>query len=424
MIVSYILKTLAEALVKPISLIILVFIGIVFYRQNKKISLMQKIIIGESLDTPIELTLSEIVIGIFGATLASFMMSYLGVVFEENSMISLIFLLSIILMLIKPRFVCFSYSGAFLGFLSIILKRLSIILKNPQIDILKINIISLMTLIAILHFVEGIMIILDGKRGSVPIFTNRDGKVFGGFVLKRYWILPVVVLFMLSPQSMYGINITVPKTWGMFNQVFSSKVFQTVLISAIAFYGVVGYESVTFTKTREEKVISSGMSVIIYSLLLFIFTELSKWSSRMQLFVVIFAPFAHESMIFMQKYYEVKNKAIYKSEDNGIMVLEVLPNSVAYNMGIRSGDLLVNINDKKISEEKDILDVLLNAPNYINLKIKKLSGEFKELQYDNIISKNSLGALLVPKTMPQNSKVMNINSKKFKDVLNKVKNKK
>lgn len=419
----YVLKTISNALVEPTSFMILVFIGIMLYIQNRKITLMQRKATGKSLNSPLELTLSQIVMGIFGAILASLMMAYVGITFNENSRIGLIFILSIILMLIKPRLICFSYSGAILGFLSLLFKELSIVLNNPSLDILKIDIISLMYVIAILHFVEGIMIILDGSRGSIPIFTIRKGKLSGGFSLKRYWVLPLAIFFMLSSNSLNGITLNIPKYWGMFNSKFSLNVLKSIAIGAVTVYGVIGYEAVTFTKTRKKKVISSGLWVILYSILLFLFTQMCGENKFAQLFLIIFAPLGHEIMIFVQKFIEYKNQSLYVSSKEGMMVLEVLPNSPAYNMGIKSGDLLMNINNKNIEGEKDILEVINNAPNYIQLKAKEISGEIKELKYNNLISTKKLGVVLVPKDMPKDAKVVKVKNKSFKDILEEVQKK-
>lgn len=415
--ILYVLRAVATALVEPVSLLVLTFIGFMFYRQNKKITLMQKIVVGKSINSPLELTISEIVIGIFGAVLASLMMAYLGITFREESLIDFIFILSIIFMLIKPRFVCFAYSGAALGLLSLVFQKLSIILKNPSLDLFKIDIVALMSLVAVLHFVEGIMIILDGKRGAIPVFKNDEGKIFGGFLLKRYWILPVALLFIVNPNSFQGININPPYWWPIVRQSIPFSTVKNMLIAAITFYGIIGYDSVTFTKTKEEKAASSGIWVIIYSLVLFLFTQIGSNNEFAQLLLIIFAPLGHEVMILAQRFMETTGKSIYSSGEEGIMVLEVIPNSLADEMGIKSGDLLMNINSKKISEENDIIDVIRDAPNYIRLTARKISGELKELKYDNIISRGDLGALFVPKIVPQDNTVIKLRSKDFKKYL-------
>ena len=118
----YTIRTIALIITQPISVLGILVFAFVFYRQNKKTVVMQKMIIGEPLDSPFELTISQIVIGIIAGVIGSVILSYLGVVFDEYSAIGLIFLVSLLLMFINPKLICFSYSGAIIGFISVILR--------------------------------------------------------------------------------------------------------------------------------------------------------------------------------------------------------------------------------------------------------------------------------------------------------------
>src|SRR3712207_3700833 len=157
-------------------------------------------IIGEKLNSTLELTVSQIVLGIIGGAVGSIMLSYLGVSFDENTSIELIFFLSILLMFIKPKYICFSYSGAVLGFISILLEMMHKMygVTIPQLRFLSIDVVALMTLVAVMHFVEGILVMIDGSRGSIPIFTKKNGEIIGGFALKRYWVMPVAIALIVN----------------------------------------------------------------------------------------------------------------------------------------------------------------------------------------------------------------------------------
>ena len=77
---KYILRTVAYVMVNPTQLIILIALGFMFYGKNKKISVMQKLSLGESINSPLELTLSQIFLGIMGGVIISLMLSTLGIV--------------------------------------------------------------------------------------------------------------------------------------------------------------------------------------------------------------------------------------------------------------------------------------------------------------------------------------------------------
>ncbi|AWI07235.1 PDZ domain-containing protein [Clostridium drakei] len=424
-ILLYTLKSVAFALTEPYLVAFLIILAFVLYRRNKKTSIMQKMIIGERINSPFELTISQIVIGIFAGTIASVMMSYLGIVFDENSAVDLVFLLSIVFMFFNQRFICFSYSGAVLGIVSIALSFLSVSLKMPNLDILKIDIVSLMSMVAVLHFIEGFLIILDGDTGYIPVFTNRNGRIVGGFALQRYWTLPVAMFFILHSVSNPGLSwqIPTPNWWPLVNNSMPSNVLKNALVALIPFYGVIGYNSITFTRDKKEKTLMSGGLTIIYSLALFALAQLAALNIFLKILVLVFAPVAHEGMIIFQRRLELKGTPKYTSDEEGIMVLEVAPNSPANEMGISTGDLLVEINSEKVENEEKISEIIRETSNFIWFKVKKVTGKFEEVSYNKMNNSKRLGIVFVPKGVPKDSMVVKFDENKFEEILQKIKNK-
>lgn len=56
--VMYTLRSVAYVIVEPSLMIMLIILGIIFYSKNRKLVAMQKMIIGEEVNSPLELTLS------------------------------------------------------------------------------------------------------------------------------------------------------------------------------------------------------------------------------------------------------------------------------------------------------------------------------------------------------------------------------
>ncbi|KAJ53208.1 hypothetical protein BD780_003411 [Clostridium tetanomorphum] len=423
-ILIYTLKALSFALIDSYSALFLIVLSIVLYRQNKKTSSMQKMIIGEQINSPFELTISQIVIGIFGGILASILMSYLGVAFYQNSAIEILFLISIFLMIFNRRFICFSYSGAILGILSVLNTMIAASYGTKELEIFKFDIASLMTMIAILHFVEGLLIMVDGSRGSVPVFTKRQNSIIGGFVMKRQWILPVALFIILKDKSLVDITSTtpMPNWWPIINSTIPMEILKKSIFILLPFYGVLGYDSITFTKSKKDKALNSGFFVILYGLALFGLAQLAHINTTYKIIVIIFAPLAHEFMIYLQKYREAQGKPKYVSTD-GIKVLYVAPNSPAASMNIKSGDSLIGINDKEIDTEEDIIDMITKTSGDIILKIKRANGIIKEVVYGGVHRKNRLGIVFVPKYIPKNKYIVKYTENTFSQVLDKIKNK-
>jgi len=421
----YTLKSISYAITEPYMAFLLLMLALILYRKNVKTAMMQKMIIGESIDKPFELTISQVVIGIFAGAVVSLIMSYLGVVFDESSSIDLLFLASVLFMFYNPRFVCFAYSGAILGMLSLILSFVATRSNTPGWDILKLDIPALMTMVAVLHLVEGIVILIDGKRGSIPVFSSRGDKIIGGFALQRYWAIPVAMFFIIHDKSLVtsSWSVPLPGWWPIIKTSVPLNAIRDAVLMLVPFYGVIGYSGVTFTKNKDKKILESGSFIIGYSIILFGLAQLAQINIFFKAFALIFSIAAHEGIILMQRNSEFKGEPKYISNGDGIMVLEVAPNSPAFEMGINSGDTLVQINDKNIDNEEVIMDTIRDCSNFIWFSVKKESGECEQVSYNRMNFQKKLGLVLVPKEMPKDSTVIKFDGNSFKDVLNKFKKK-
>lgn len=421
--VMYTLRSVAYVIVEPSLMIMLLILGILFYLKNRKLVAMQKMIIGETINSPLELTLSQIVLGIFAGIIASLMLSYLGIIFSENSGIEFLFMISMLLMFIKPRLVCFSYSGAILGAVSILFTYFNIKMSDGN-SLLNIDITMLMTFVGIIHIVEAILVMFDGARGAIPVFSNRDGDIIGGYALSRYWVLPVAIFIAYSVVSQGGVgteSITTPDWWPILKQDNIMTMISSMMLSLFPLFGVLGYSSLTFTMKKREKALSSGIFIFIYGICLSFVAQLAQLGLIWEIIVLIFAPLAHEGMLLIQRKIEEMRSPLFSSGEDGLAILEVVPYSKAYEMGLRPGDKIVSVNNKVINTEADIYIIVKEGLNNLDMKIKDRKGCIKEFslkQYKD----GRLGVVLVPRVVDI-GKVVSFENKDFSTVLKDVKHK-
>lgn len=417
--IEYILKIVAYAIINPTQLIMLIALGFIFYKKNKKISVIQKLTLGESVNSPLELTLSQLSLGIIAGAIGSLIIGFLGVMFSKNSGIEFIFIISIMMIFVKKRFTCFSYSGAVLGFISIILNLLS---DKIGIDpIINIDIMQLMTFVGIMHVIEGVLVMFDGSRGAIPVFANRDNKIVGGFAYNRLWAFPIAI-FLIYGDISTGISevINTPAWWPIINRQEALIMLATTVIAATPLYGALSYSSVTFTKSKIKKPIISGVIILGYGIILSLVSQLALVGLLGEIFVVVFAPLAHEVMIKLQVYIEKKGTYMYITDEKGICILEVSPYSNFYKEGLRSGDKIIEVNEKKPESDDEILEKIKSAYKDISFKILKVSGEIVDKNIN--IEKNKFGLLLVPKNVKEDKKVK-LEDDEFKKILEQMKRK-
>ncbi|WP_294186983.1 PDZ domain-containing protein [uncultured Clostridium sp.] len=418
--ILYTLRTVAYAIVEPMHIFMLVILGIMFYTKNKRISMMQKMTIGEMINSPLELTLSQIALGIIAGAIVSVILSMLGIIFNENSGIEVMFMISILLLFIKKRFICFSYSGAVLGAISILSSSLASVTNTSS--YINVNILALMTFVGIMHILEGILVIFDGGRGAIPVFSNRDEKIVGGFAYNRYWALPVAIFIAITSNISTAVtsSVATPDWWPIINKSQALLMLSSSIISAIPLYGVLSYNSVSFTKRKNVKPVYSGVGILIYGIILTLVSQLAQFGIIGQIVVVIFAPLGHELMIKIQNKIEKSGQYIYFTDDNGVSVLEVAPTSPAYESGIRRGDKILEVNGEKVLSEVEIFKAVRENFNEISLKVKKITGEIVDL---SILPKNKkVGMLLVPR-MVKVDNTISVDNDDFKKVLDEMKKK-
>ena len=423
--VMYTLRNVAGAIITPPLVFILITLAVVLYLKNKKIVTMQKLILGGSVNSAVELTLSQLVLGILGGAIGSLILTSLGVVFSLNSGISYLFLISIILMFIKPRLICFTYSGAILGGLSILIKIASEFAPTAiNNQILNVDVLYLMIFVGVSHIIEGILVMIDGDRGAVPIFTNRDGKILGGYALKRYWLLPLAIMLAVSVDNS-SINyiteyIENPNWWPLIKSTSGLNLIASSVISIVPFYAILGYSAITFTRSKREKAVSSGIHILIYGIVLTFVAQIARFGIWGEIVVIGFAPFAHEFMLKIQTKSEKKREPKFVSDEEGLIVLEVSPNSQVKEFGINIESKLLSINNKNINSEAEAYSIIKENLNNAVLKVKDSKGIIKDIEFRH--NRNTrLGMLLVPRSVDK-EEIVPIEDSSFKSVFDTIRN--
>ncbi|WBW99285.1 PDZ domain-containing protein [Oceanirhabdus sp. W0125-5] len=415
-IVVYSLKAISYTITNPAFLVILFVLGLVLYSKNKKSRMIEKMILGSERHSALELTLSQIVLGILGGIGASIISTSLGITFKDGSAIILMFLISVILMMLKPRFICFSYSGAILGILSLMNILISEFFLVNKIDILDINIVSLIALIGVLHIIEGFIVALDGQKGALPVFTKRENETIGGFALNRYYTIPMVLMvFMVKEQYYFGKEIAIGNWWPILKGTLSNIQLESLMLSMIPVVAIIGYNSVTFTKSKRGKSFFSGSLIFVFGFVLVGISQLIIDSYFLQLIAVIIMPVLHELMIKFERYKEKNDKPRYFNEKEGIRVLEVGKNTLADKIGVKSGDILLSVNGDIIEDEISFPKLLKECGSKIVLKLKRNDEKILEVVYEKISKSERFGIIFVPKKEYQS-----VSKTKFKDIIKNV----
>lgn len=414
------LKSVATAIIEPMHLIMLVIFGVIFYFKNVRIVSIQKMTLGEGINTPLELTLSQIILGILAGAIGSIILSILGVTFSENSGIEFILMISILSLFYKKKYISYAYSAAILATIGIILNIISNAIGVKL--LLDINVLSLITFVGVIYILEGLLIMFDGSRGAIPVFTKKEDKIVGGFSFSRYWPMPIAILMIFSNSASGGESIysNLASWWPIINRESTLALLTTAMIVSIPIYGILGYSNVTFTQEKKIKSLRCGITIALYGLSVALVAQLANINILGQIVSIIYAPLVFELIMRYEYRVEKKGKFLYVSDDEGIMVLEVTPNSPAYEVGIKRGDKIIEINGQSIKSEVDILKIARESIFKVPVKIKNNSGQV--LEYIIQPRNKRLGMLLVPRLVKRED-IFEIKADDLKNIINELKNK-
>lgn len=294
-------------------------------------------------------------LGLAGGILGSILMVVAGVTLNHIG-IGYLWLVAIILFLINPRYLCFSYAG---GLLSI-----SYLLTGfPQIEVPQ-----LMGLVAVLHLVESILILASGHLGALPVYARQHDKIVGGFNLQRFWPIPLVVMFIIPVTSLNnpGHNlIPMPDWWPLIRSPLAAD--SNVLYTMLPVVAALGYGDLALTDTPEGKSRWSAERLAVYSVVLLLLSILASHYGWMAWLAALFGPLGHEYLIIKGQQRELVGKPLYYAPEQGVMILDVYPGSPAAKMGLASGDILFSINGEPVNNKWDIVRLLSYRPVYLSI---------------------------------------------------------
>lgn len=331
-------------------------------------------------------TVSATLLGLAGGLGGSVLMVLAGLPLTGTGSVFMLFLLiAAVLMLINPRFICFAYAGG-------IISLANIVTGWPQV-----NIYQVLALVALLHMVESLLIFFSGHLGAVPtFFGGSSGKVVGGFTLQKFWPIPLVALTVVDFSASAELFGNMPRWWPLIKPGNVSELnnFGYALISVVA---GLGYGDLAIARNPWEKSRLSAFYLALYSVTLFMLAVFAQYYSFLSLAAALFSPLGHELVIYIGRKIELAGRPAFAPSNRGVRVLDVIPDSVAWDMGIRSGDVLITVGGTPVNDRWGLKHVLDHIPG--SLEIEFLQGPGQVYNRGLAFRPNmrrSLGVLLIP----------------------------
>lgn len=374
----------------------------IVFRQFRRQAKLEEHLYGAPFSQPWRQLLISMGFGLAGGILASFLMVFLGLPLSEELGLIYVWPVVLVLMLINPRFMCFAYGGGVVGAVSLLLRGLNLLFPGLGsisffASLMAVDLPALMALVGALHLTESFLIFISGHINASPvILENPRGKVVGGFMLQRFWPLPITALLveLVSAAEPIGGGVPMPDWWPLLQprlQPNPGMMLSYVLFPIVA---ALGYSDIAVsTAPREKSRISAGR-LAVYSIGLLLLSLLSGRLAFLQILPVLFAPLGHEYLIQAGNRREWSSPPRLSQPQRGVKLLAALPGSPAARQGLGSGWTLLNVNGVEINSRRELAGALNSFPGLAEIEAVSPEGVTKTVRIHQ--SQGKLGLIPVP----------------------------
>lgn len=369
-------------LIQPYYYIALIFIALYYRRQ---VALERKLIHVKLHSWGRETWRTVWTGGVMGL-IVSFAAVALGISLTYTA-VACIWVVSLVLMLFRVRYLCFAYSIGVLGIVQFILSFFPDVLQSGAAGRIAgalrgMDIPALLALAALLHLAEALLARWQGARLATPLFlAGKRGKVVGGYQLQAFWPLP---LFLLIPS---GAGI-------------SDLPWHPLLgggLGLVSLPVIIGFSEMTQGMLPGRKAARTSLRLLVYSIVLLSLSLLAAWWSPLTVLAALTALLLHEGLSWYSALEERSLSPIFVHPPAGRKVLAVLPDSPGQELGILPGEILLKVNGVLLTGAAQLHEALRMNPAFCKLEVLNREGESKYLQraiYDG--DHHQLGIILVP----------------------------
>ncbi|HBT47852.1 MAG TPA: PDZ domain-containing protein [Peptococcaceae bacterium] len=379
-IIPFILQAQLSLLINPLFWLLVLLVGY----QYRRVARLKQELFGAGGEPVWQYTLVATFHGLLGGLGGSFVMVLVGVSLSDIG-IGYLWGVALFLMLFSPRFLCFSYAG---GIISLV----SLLSGWPRVDVP-----HLLGLVAVLHMVEAVLIRISGHMGAVPVYTEHRGQVVGAFNMQKFWPIPIAALALVSlpPWLEVGGVVPMPDWWPLIRPEAMPDPEDALFVILPVAAGL-GYGDVAVTTSPEQKSRVSARHLAVYSLLLLGLAIAASYFRPLVWVAALFAPLGHEWTIWLGRRVEEKGQPFYVFTEGGARILDVTKNSAAARLGLRSGDIILEVNGFPVTGRASLAEAVAAGEGRLEVRFyQRESGQERvAATYKDPVE--ALGTILVP----------------------------
>lgn len=281
---------------------------------------------------------------------------------------------SLILMLLRIRFLGFIYAAGVVGMLQWTTgwfewQAWPEPLASMAASLEKVDAGGVLLLAGLLLVAEAALMRWRGNRAAGATFVEgKRGRLVGGYQLFTYWPVP---LLLLVPGGADAALPWVPLLW------------QDGAMDGWSLLGlpvVIGFSAITTSVLPREKARRAAGRLALAGLAAAgTGAAAALWSPFVPL-AALAAPILHEIIHYMERKGEEHSSPRYVHDTRGLLILAVTPNTPAAQLGIEAGEILHKVNGVRVTTREDLYNGLLVHSAFCKLEVYNLEGQLKFLQ--------------------------------------------
>jgi len=227
---------------------------------------------------------------------------------------------------------------------------------------------SVAILLALLVIGEGILIRTNGVKGSSPKLTkSRRGQTVGVHEVKRLWMLPV---FLFIPGEVLEPPFSWWPVFEMGNQLYS--------LMLVPF--AVGIQQQIQGKLPKEAIRMHGGRVLGLGVLVLAVAVVGYWFPVASICAVGLAMVGRELIYLVQRVRDENRPFYFSKQNQGVMILGVIPGSPAAKMDLQVGELVTKVNGIQVKDEKSFYEAIQRNAAHCKLEVLDTKSQIRFVQ--------------------------------------------
>jgi len=223
-------------------------------------------------------------------------------------------------------------------------------------------------LLALLIIFEGILIRKNGVKATSPQLTkSKRGQVIGLHKASRIWLVP---MFLLVPGD---AMLAFADWWPVLN--IGSETFGIILVPF-----AIGFNQTVQGDLPQKAIGEHGKKVLLLGIVMLVLAIATYWWSLGAIFVVGLAMIGREIIALRMKLADESKAFFFSKRNEGVLILGVLPNSPAEQMGLLPGEVVRKVNGIHVFDSQSFYTAVSSNRAQCKLEVLNVEGQVRFTQ--------------------------------------------